>query len=364
MRGRQLGLFAALAGIVAIGLLLVALHHLGKGRSGPSGGLADEPLPPDPAAAVHDGGRTWFVSADAVAGGNGSPGHPFNQIQEAVSAAQAGDTVRVGPGVYPGGFRSVRSGIAGAPIRFTGYRARIVPGGDAIRLIEISHDYLEVSGFDVTGGTAGIRLYGAHHVRILDNRVSKATGECVRVKNQSTDNEIAYNLVRDCGQRNFNVAKDHKNGEGIYIGTAPEQLDDLPGGGPDRSDSNWVHDNQIDTPAECVDVKEHTNLTVVEHNTCTGGLDPDGAGFSGRGNQVTFRGNTVLGGRGSGLRLGGDEANQGVGANVIENDVRAPHGYGIKIMRMPQGAICGNGLARPGLGATNDAQTDPSISCL
>lgn len=360
-RGKRAQALAALAGVLAIGVLLVGLHHLDGGDD--SDGDRDAALP-DTTEAVHDGGRTWFVSATAPSGGDGSPGRPFNAIQEALRAAGPGDMVRVGPGTYPGGFRSVRSGIAQAPIRISGHQANIVPGGDAIRLVEISHDHLEISGFDIVGGTAGIRLYGANHVRIIDNKVSQAKGECIRIKYRSSNNEVAYNEVRDCGKANFNLAEKSKNGEGIYIGTAPEQLDELPDDGPDRSDRNWVHDNAIETPAECVDVKEHSSLSVVEHNTCTGMKDPDGAGFSGRGNQVTFRGNTVVGGEGAGIRLGGDEANQGIGSNVIDNDVQRPAGYGIKIMRSPQGAICGNGLAAPGMGATNDEKTNPSVACL
>jgi parallel beta-helix repeat protein len=361
-RGRRAQAVAALAGVAAIGLVMVSLHHLG-GNGDKSGPDRDAALP-DTTEMLHDGGRTWFVSATARAGGDGSPGHPFDAIQAAMQAAGPGDTVRVGPGRYPGGFRSVRSGIAQAPIRISGHRARILPGGDAIRLVEISHDHLEISGFDVVGGTAGIRLWGANHVRIIDNRVTRATGECIRIKNRSNENEVAFNQVSDCGRRNFNLAKKSKNGEGIYIGTAPEQIDELPDKSPDRSLKNWVHDNDIDTPAECVDVKEHTSLTVVEHNTCTGGKDPEGAGFSGRGDRVTFRGNTVVGGAGAGIRLGGDEAHQGTGSNVIDNDVQRPAGYGVKIMRSPQGAICGNGLIEPGMGATNDERTNPAVSCL
>ena len=355
-RGRA----AVLLGLACAGGLLIVLHRATDGRH--------EERTPRPLADVgmEPGGlraRTVFVSANAASGGRGSAAAPYDTVQEGVDAARPGDTVRVDPGTYPGGFHSVRSGTAAQPIRISGSRARVVPDAHSVRLIEINHDYLELSGFEVVGGTAGIRVYGGHHDRILHNVVRDALGECIRVKNQATQNEVAFNTVRDCGRRNFNLAEHRKNGEGVYVGTAPEQLDELPGDGPDRSDRNWIHDNAIDTPAECVDVKEFSSLTLVEHNTCTGGLDPDSAGLSGRGDHVTFRGNTVVGGQGAGIRLGGDEQDQGLHAVVVDNDLENPRGYGVKIMRSPQDVICGNGLSNPGMGASNVPTQDPTAAC-
>ena len=346
------GWLGVCAGILVTGGVLVALNLVRAGDDRPRAG------PVAPAVT----GRTLFVSANAGAGGQGSPTRPFATIQPAVDLAQPGDTVRVEPGRYPGGFHSVRSGTAEHRIRFSAMDAEIVRGATP-RLIELQNDYLDLSGFDVVGGTAGIRIYGAHHVRVVHNVIRDALGECVRVKNQSRDNEIAFNEIRGCGQRNFNLAEDRKNGEGVYVGTAPEQLDDLPGDGPDRSDRNWIHDNKINTPAECVDVKEFSAAALVEHNMCTGGQDPDSAGFSARGDRVTFRGNTVYGGAGAGIRLGGDRAGQGLHTVVVDNDFEHPRGYGIKIMRTPQGEICGNGLLSPGEGASNLSTADPTAAC-
>ena len=286
------------------------------------------------------------------------PSASTGDLQRLVDAARPGDTIRIGPGTYAGGFHTVRSGTAARPIRIVGDGARVVPGEHGGgRLIEIRNDYVELSGFEVIGGTSGIRIEGGRHVRILHNVVRDALGECIRVTHRSSFNEVAYNTVRDCGRRNFNLIADRKNGEGIYVGTAPEQ------GGPDRSDRNWIHDNTITTPAECVDVKEFSTGTLVEHNTCGGGRDPDGAGLSGRGDHVTFRANTVIGGRGAGIRLGGDRRNQGVHAVVTGNRLESPRGYGVKVMRWPQDAICGNGLLDPGRGASNRPGSNPAAPC-
>jgi parallel beta-helix repeat protein len=351
-RPARLGWAAAWAGLICTGGLLVVLQHVKEGDQSPGRTAA-------PAAA----GRTLFVSATAPRNGLGSAARPFATIQQAADVAQPGDTVRVGPGTYSGGFQTVRSGTAERPIRFSGMHAQVIRGRGPARVIELRNDYLELSGFEVVGGTAGIRLWGANHVRVVNNTVRDALGECVRVKNQSSYNEVAYNDIANCGRRNFNLARDRKNGEGVYVGTAPEQLGELPSDGPDRSDHNWIHDNTIHTPAECVDVKEFSSAALVEHNMCTGVQDPDSGSFSARGDGVTFRGNTVVGGAGAGIRLGGDEAGQGVHAVVVDNELDHPRGYGVKIMRTPQGEICGNGLGEPGAGPSNLGTPDPAAAC-
>jgi hypothetical protein len=104
-------------------------------------------------------------------------------------------------------------------------------------------------------------------------------GECIRVKYLSTHNEIAHNTFGPCGLVNFDLAENRKNGEGIYIGTAPEQLRSKnPTPVPDASDSNWIHHNVITAPAECVEAKESAEHNVIERNRCFGGTDPKGAG--------------------------------------------------------------------------------------
>jgi Right handed beta helix region len=344
---------AALAGMALVGAI-VSL----SGVAGCAAGRAQQAPAPRP--------RTLHVVADATAHGTGTADRPFRSIQPALDAARPGDTVRVGPGSYPGGVHSVRSGRKDARIRLIGERARIVPGErGAAHLLEISNDYLDVSGFDLSGGDADVRLYDAHHVRILGNTIHDANAECVRIRFGSSHNEVAHNGIRNCGRRNFNLAEPKKNGEGVYIGTAPEQLDRLPGHGPDHADDNWIHDNRISTPAECVDIKEGASRTLVEHNTCTGGRDPDSAGFSSRGDHSTFRYNTVRGEAGAGIRLGGDHAGQGIGATVIDNVLVDNRGYGVKIMRTPQGEICGNDISGSGTGTVNDRDPvlDPSRAC-
>ncbi|HWG97793.1 MAG TPA: right-handed parallel beta-helix repeat-containing protein [Pilimelia sp.] len=309
--------------------------------------------------ASRPGGRVWHVAADASGRGTGEPGRPFSRVQSAIEAAQAGDTILVGPGSYRGGLRSVRSGHPDRRIHLVGHGARI--GGDATYLIEITHDHLDVIGFELSGGKSAIRLYGARGVRLLDNTIRNTGGECIRIKYGSVRNEVGHNRISGCGRQNFDPEAS-KNGEGVYVGTAPEQLHRNPGGDPDRSVHNWIHDNRIDAPAECVDVKEGSDHTLIERNDCTGGRDPDGAGFSIRANHGTLRANTVHGGSGAGIRIGGDTDKQGVDTTVVGNVVVDADGYGLKLMRAPQATVCGNDL-RAERGETNEDDAEPGRPC-
>ena len=53
------------------------------------------------------------------------------------------------------------------------------------------------------------------------------------------------------------------------------------------------------------------------------------------------------------VRLGGDGRTQGVGDNVLANTLTGNAGYGLKVMRRPQGRIAGTTFARNRRGRTN-----------
>jgi uncharacterized protein DUF1565 len=294
--------------------------------------------------------------AVAARGGNGSAARPFATIGRALQVAVAGDTVRVAAGTYRERLRSVRSGRANAPIRIVGARgAHVVGTGITIgRLLEIDR---RLAGGAGAGASHADKLLWVQHatgVRLLGNRLHDAGGECVRVKYFAHHVEIARNRIERCGRAGFDLAAGYKNGEGVYLGTAPEQLDRNPTHEPDRTTLNWVHDNLIRPRAECVDVKESASWNLVEPNTCADGEDPEGAGFSWRGEHTIFRANISTGHAGAGIRLGGDTGADGLHSDVIGNLLSGNRGYGLKVLRPRQGRICGNRLAGNAKGATND----------
>jgi hypothetical protein len=310
---------------------------------------------PAPAAAPpswSDHPRTLHVAAHAAAPGDGSTSRPYPHIAQAVAVAAAGDTVLVDPGRYAEEVRTVRPGRPGAPIRILGRPgAHLVgPRGlDRGRLVQVLHDHVTLQSLELSDANILVWVQGARGVRLLGSRLHDAGGECVRLKGSAQGNEVGGDLIARCGRTRFNLARGTKNGEAIYIGTAPEQA----GGRPDHSDGNRVHHNRIAATAECVDVKEASRHNLVERNRCSGSDDPDGAGLSSRGDHTTFRYNLSTRHAGAGIRLGGDRRGQGVRNNVVGNTLTDNAGYGLKVLRRPQGRIAGNSFARNRRGRTN-----------
>ena len=228
---------------------------------------------------------------------------PIPRIAQAVAAAVAGDTVLVGPGRYAEEVRTVRPGRPAAPIRVLGRPGAHLVGSRGLargRLVQVLHDHVTLQSLELSDANILVWVQGARGVRLLGNRLHDAGGECVRLKGHAQANEVAGNVIARCGRVRFDLARGAKNGEAIYIGTAPEQS----GGRPDRSNGNRVHHNRIAATAECVDVKEAALRNLVERNRCSGSDDPDGAGLSSRGDHTTFRYNVSTRHAGAGIRLG------------------------------------------------------------
>ncbi len=283
-------------------------------------------------------------------------------IQDALAVAQPGDTIVLAPGTYMQDFRSVRDGEPGKPISIEGSLASVVKGGGQPRVIEVNHSYIELRNFTIDGRFERTNtkksyrdklLYAIGHtpgealtgLRILGMDIRNAGGECVRLRYQARQNEIAYSRISSCGRFDFVFNDGGKNGEGIYIGTAPEQLGGrgAPDKAIDRSDRNRIHDNIISTGGnECVDIKEGSSGNIVEKNSCTGQKDPNSGGFDSRGNGNVFRYNLVYDVVGAGVRLGGDEETDGINNDVYGNTFRNVGVGLIRAQRAPQGKICEN----------------------
>lgn len=282
-------------------------------------------------------------------------------IQKAIILAQPGETINLADGVYFQDFISKRSGTKDAPIIIRGTKKAILKGGGGGRVIEINHDNIVLDGFTVDGSHSASKkaesyrdkliyalgkekLDGVNGFKIKNMDIKNAGGECIRLRYFARENEIVNNLITNCGVVDFKFDGGGKNGEGIYIGTAPEQLKDgkNPTSDPDQSNKNWIHDNVIDTQGnECVDIKEASSGNIVENNKCTGQKDPESAGLDSRGSGNIFRNNQIFGCLGAGVRLGGDAKNDGINNIVSANTIRDNKNGGVKVMRSPQ-TICGN----------------------
>lgn len=334
------------------------------------------------------GGKTYYVAPkgdDTQTGRDKSK--PLASIQKALNLAQPGDTVELADGEYWENIHSARNGKAKSPITLKGTKKAIIKGHDSYnRIVEITHDHLHLDGFKIDGkvGSAGTKadyrdklIYaqgtepeaGVKGLKLTNLHIENAGGECIRLRYFAVQNEIANNTIRNCGAYDFVLGEGGKNGEGIYIGTAPEQRKDgrNPTTGLDESRRNWVHHNTIHTNGnECVDIKEGSTENIVEHNACSGQLDPESAGLDSRGNRNIFRYNTVKESAGAGVRLGGDEENDGIENEVYENRLIDNANGAVKIMRLPQGKVCDNFVERSEGADEEDEDSegiDPGAAC-
>ncbi|MBW3573536.1 MAG: right-handed parallel beta-helix repeat-containing protein [Actinobacteria bacterium] len=291
------------------------------------------------------------------------PSEPFETIQHALDLALPGDTVHLGSGTYKQDVVTVRGGDSTtAPITIAGPKDAVVKGGGNGRIVEVNHSYIVLQGFTIDGKfDSGDRksayrdklIYaiskkanvGITGLKVLGMTLQNAGGECVRLRYFASKNVVAGNTITDCGIYDFRFNGGGKNGEAVYIGTAPEQwgANGAPTNDPDKSDKNWVHHNDIKTNGnECVDIKESSSGNVVEHNDCSGQKDVNSAGLNSRGSGNIFRYNTIHDNLGAGIRFGGDKSTDGTDNDAYGNTITNNEVGGIKFMAKPQGKVCGN----------------------
>lgn len=309
-----------------------------------------------------------------------------NSIQKAIDLAEPGDFIYLSAGTYKQDIQTRKDGKPNLPITIVGPKDAIVVGGGKTRVFEINHSYINLKGFTIDGQFgAGTKasdfrdklLYvsgrqpdkGVTGLKITEMTIQNAGGECIRLRYFAHNNEIAGNTIRNCGRYDFQFKKSGKNGEGVYIGTAPEQLGDEknPTDDPDQSNNNWIHNNIINTQGnECVDIKESSKENLVEGNSCTGQKDPESGGMDARGSNNTFRNNNIFDNVGAGIRLGGDSKNDGINNNVYGNSITGNGKGGIKFEKIPQGKICGNtmsGNKGGDLAGSYSEQFSPTLIC-
>ncbi|PFG32354.1 DUF1565 domain-containing protein [Sanguibacter antarcticus] len=339
-------------------------------------------LPATSAVAGTRGNSDLYVSPAGNEANTGTRHSPLASIQQAVDLAQPGSTVHLAPGTY------LQDVVSAAPdVRIVGPSSAVVQGtGESRAIVEIHHDGVELSGFTIDGligdpdqkeGYRKKLLYvisttagdGVDDLSVKNMTIRNAGEECVRLRYLITGAEIAYNTINDCGTWDFRFADGGKVGEGIYLGTAPEQqgLNGAPDAQADVSRDNWIHHNVIATQGnECVDIKENSTANLVERNDCSGQQDPNSAGLDARGSGNTFRANYTHDNVGAGIRVGGDLATDGTANNIYGNVIRSNAAGGIKFEATPQGRVCGNSMADNTGGdavGTYSAEYDPTSKC-
>jgi hypothetical protein len=345
---------------------------------------------PSPAPAMALLPRSGHYQVDPARGddntGTGSLLQPFRTITRALAAAQPGETVFLRPGTYDERVVTVQPGVT-----VTGPRSAVLRGAAAsARVLEVRHDDTTLRGFTIDGKVCDelveacyrdkaiyvqstVPLDGVTGTKIVGMRLTNLGGECVRMKYFTTDSLVTGNTIGPCGVYDFAIPNTGtgQNGEGIYIGTAPEQLNRNPTPEPDASNNNEVRHNVIDTQgAECVDIKEAARDNDVAHNTCTGQLPRNGnsGAMESRGPSNTFRFNYIHHNAAAGIRIGGDLPGDAVDNDIHHNVITDNARGGIKVQDFgPHGRICGN-VMRDNVGgnAVGDHKEqigDPTAPC-
>ncbi len=97
--------------------------------------------------------REWYVSPLGSDEAPGSREAPFRTLRHALSEAEPGDGIRVGPGEYAEGLLidgQVRAGTREAPITVLGEgKPRLVPGPAGGALVQVRRPYWRIEGFEV-----------------------------------------------------------------------------------------------------------------------------------------------------------------------------------------------------------------------
>lgn len=222
------------------------------GDEGDGGRDEDEPFTsagPPPSIEVPDGeGRVECPQATRTVG-------DAEDLQNALSTAEPGDSIRLKDGVYVGKFVARTQGSADKPIFLCGGENAVLDGGGvkegyAFHLDRASH--WRLVGFTVRNSQKGVMADATNGAVVQGLRVHDIGDEAVHLRNFSSDNIVQYNLIYNTGLRR------EKFGEGVYLGTAESNWEQFSDGKMDRSDRNLVRGNVIRATAEAIDVKEGT----------------------------------------------------------------------------------------------------------
>jgi nitrous oxidase accessory protein NosD len=315
-------------------------------------------------AAAGPHGRTIYVSVAGSPDGSGAAAHPYRSIEQALARAEPGDTIQLAAGNYGERFVTVHSGKPGAPITIAGQRGARITGDGSGRQVQIRNDWIVLRGLTIGNADKLVWVEHASHVLITNDMFENAGGECIRIKYLSTHVTVSHDLIDHCGLTGFDLSKNEHNGEGVYIGTDPGQIGRNPTRVPDATDHNAVIGNTIATyAAECVDIKEAADFNAVLGNNCSHSRDPKGSGFDARGNDNVFRDNVSADNAGAGIRFGGYGAHDGTHNTVIDNILVDNRGYGLLVLRQPQGEICGNVVRQNAQGVASVSGLHPTARC-
>lgn len=160
---------------------------------------------------------------------------------------EAGDTCYLEKGDYEHDGLTVTHGTADKRITITGDKDACIKGSNSQdRVLQIAHDYYTIEGICFDGDHGGdghvataIYVLGADRKSTKNGLTSSVTGlqmfnleiknfysECVHFRYFVTHSEVQGCTIQHCGIEAFESGGGGKVGEGIYVGTALDQVKD------------------------------------------------------------------------------------------------------------------------------------------
>jgi hypothetical protein len=264
---------------------------------------------------------------------SGSAEAPFQTIQKALDLAQPGWHIKLRSGTYEQNAQTVTPGRPGLPIVIEpdGNAQPVLDGDLDINAPEILDSHYLIRGLEIRNFDQGIRLEGVQGVTLEGNHIHHMNGECVRLRYFSVQNVVRGNNIHDCGLE--------RNGEGIYVGTAKDQLwknnDRI-----DESQGNLIEGNEIYDVEEGIDIKEGSSHTTITRNEIYRAENESSGGINIRSDENYITSNSAHHNEGAGLRIGTED--EGVN-NLLRSNVASYNEFvGYKFINGPQDADCSN----------------------
>jgi parallel beta-helix repeat protein len=166
-------------------------------------------------------------------------GGAYTNIQDAINAANPGDTVFVYNGTYESVGANKQINLIGEDMNST-----IIDGGGTSRVLWISADYVNVTGFTITNSGPNVDDEGifiiSDHNTITGNRVVSNRWYGIEIL-ISSYNIISSNIISSNEKKGINLKDSHRN---IITGNEITN-NDLDGIYLELSSNNTIHNNNI-----------------------------------------------------------------------------------------------------------------------
>lgn len=164
------------------------------------------------------------ASAKTLYVGGGGPGN-YTSIQNAIFAAEPGDTVFVYNGTYYGNIEIYKT----VSLVGEGRDNTTIDGSNSGDVVYVTGDWVNITGFTITAsgwGYAGVYIYQANWTRIADSNISwNRMGVYLHLSHNSTvaNNTLLWNTydgiyVRESTHNHVSGNNASENRYGIYIG--------------------------------------------------------------------------------------------------------------------------------------------------